>query len=172
MAGNIYFGTENGIGTRSNKRTATYNDFLAAQALYAAVGGQLYPVAAPAPFGRKIVRARRPTPVGPDISHTLDDTDENFDAEANWNALGSITVPDPLRNPQCTGPLTCPQKCAENQKKHREKCDALRKKVACALKNAGCPSNVTAKKKGSKKRSSVPSVIAIAPSTRSARGRR
>ena len=47
-------------------------------------------------------------------------------------------------------PKTCEQDCADKMAVRRKKCDILRKRVAEALKKAGCPSKITGYAKKSK----------------------
>jgi hypothetical protein len=50
--------------------------------------------------------------------------------------LGQLPVDEPAK-------VSCAQTCAEKAGERRKKCDILRKRVALALKKAGCPSKIT-----------------------------
>jgi len=60
----------------------------------------------------------------------------------SWKTAGINLAVLPPIEPQ--EPETCEQKCAETMRKQKENCGVLRKRVAMALKKAGCPSKVTA----------------------------
>jgi len=60
----------------------------------------------------------------------------------SWKTSGiNLNILPPIEPQE---PETCEQKCAETMRKQRENCGVLRKRVAMALKKAGCPSKVTA----------------------------
>jgi hypothetical protein len=65
---------------------------------------------------------------------------EGDNATKNWALddlnLGQLPVDEPAK-------VSCAQTCAEKAGERRKKCDILRKRVALALKKAGCPSKVT-----------------------------
>ena len=66
--------------------------------------------------------------------------DPEWDAH-QWATKGiNFRVP-PIEPP---APSTCAERCADNDKERKKKCDAFRKRVAAAMKKAGCPSKVTA----------------------------
>ena len=63
--------------------------------------------------------------------------DPNFE-ESNWRADPMVLELAELDE----GPKDCEDTCAEKMKKRAENCSLLRKRVAQALKEAGCPSKV------------------------------
>lgn len=86
----------------------------------------------------------------------IDDPDwaiEKGAAQKTWGTDGiNLNLPALVE-----GPMTCDQKCDDDEKKRKLKCDVFRKRVAEAMKRAGCPSKITGYKKapkcGSKKTS-------------------
>ena len=75
---------------------------------------------------------------GAHLSLDPDDTHLTFDP------IASFQIPNEADyKARCDKPDTCYTNCKAADKVNREKCNLLRKRVACALKDAGCPSTVT-----------------------------
>jgi len=78
-----------------------------------------------------------PPPEGPVTSVNPTDTQDTFDPVKDFKVLTEAEY-----NERCNKPTTCYSACQEADRINREKCDNLRKRVGCALKDAGCPSTV------------------------------
>ena len=71
--------------------------------------------------------------------------DENYNVEKFRHDPLNLNIP-PLEPEK----KTCEQECAEKMAERRKRCNEVRKRVALALKEAGCPSKVTGYAKKSK----------------------
>lgn len=82
---------------------------------------------------------------GPFVSFKPNDNNSDFNPFKNSGKEHNENFRIPTEaeyKERCHKPATCYSSCQEADKLNREKCDLLRKRVACALKDAGCPSIV------------------------------
>jgi len=97
----------------------------------------------------------------------LKPTETGLDASAAQNLFNTFRDP-----PEAAGEgLSECNKCELAKKNQDKKCDATRKRIAYALKQAGCPSSVRAYKKPSKKSCSTTKSTTTATTSRSGKKR-
>lgn len=80
-----------------------------------------------------------PTNIGADRRFQFNIDDPNWTLEKWTNSDLNLSLPAVEKDPP-----TCEDNCEERAKLRRKNCEAVRKRVADALKKIGCPSKVTA----------------------------
>ena len=109
----------------------------ATSSLRAALAAATY---ADAEAARAVEPVVPPIPEGPGTSRDPKDTQADWN-DAKWVPVFKMPTEKEYQE-RCGKPTGCRSECQEADKINREKCNLLRKRVVCGLRDAGCPSIV------------------------------